>query len=173
MQFSYPLTILHAELIKGNMCSGGENILHMSIHPLQNCEVKLLGTVLIQLRQWFPCLLLLLLLRHFLLSFFLFFHLPNPKLLQTTPSTTTKKISSRNKNQTKEEEKPPGKKISLPNPFLSFSLSLPLSLFSPATHQEEETQTKTRTSLCPSPHGVQSFTALGKQANPNFRPIQA
>jgi hypothetical protein len=74
------------------MCSSGENILHMSIHPLQNCEVKLLGTVLIQLRQWFPCLLLLLLLllRHFQLSFFLSFHLPNPKLLQTPPSTTTK-----------------------------------------------------------------------------------
>jgi hypothetical protein len=129
------------------MCSSGENILHMSIHPLQNCEVKLLGTVLIQLRQWFPCLLLLLLLlRHFLFSFFLSFHLPNPKLLQTPPSTTTKTISSRNKNQTKEEEKPPEKKTLTTESF-SFLLPFPSSFPSFSCHTPGRRNTNKNTHL--------------------------
>ncbi len=56
---SYPLRVLHTELVKGNMRSSGENILHMPIHPLQHCEIQLLGTILIQLWQGLTRLLLL------------------------------------------------------------------------------------------------------------------
>jgi hypothetical protein len=76
-------------------------------------------------------------------------------------------ISSRNKNQTKEEKKPPEKKTLTSESFLSFSLCCSFPFFS-FTYQEEGTQTKTRTSLCPSPHGVQSFTALGRKQTLTF-----
>jgi len=41
------------------MRSGGEDILHMPIHPLQHCEIQLLGAILIQLWQGLTRLLLL------------------------------------------------------------------------------------------------------------------
>ncbi len=55
----YPLRVLHTELVKGNMRSSGEDILHMPIHPLQHCEIQLLGAILIQLWQGLTRLLLL------------------------------------------------------------------------------------------------------------------
>jgi hypothetical protein len=41
------------------MRSSGEDILHMPIHPLQHCEIQLLGAILIQLWQGLTRLLLL------------------------------------------------------------------------------------------------------------------
>ncbi len=55
----YPLRVVHTELVKGNMRSSGEDILHMPIHPLQHCEIQLLGAILIQLWQGLTRLLLL------------------------------------------------------------------------------------------------------------------
>ena len=54
---THPLIRICIELIEGDMSRGRQNVLHVPIHPLQHCEVELLGAVLIQLR-WhrFPIL---------------------------------------------------------------------------------------------------------------------
>ena len=47
---THPLIRICIELIEGDMSRGRQNVLHVPIHPLQHCEVELLGAVLIQLR---------------------------------------------------------------------------------------------------------------------------